>query len=286
MSKYRIRVFSSFCDSSVCKEVYERLCESGCVDNYGKDKEIYFTNEDDYTHVIIMNTAMPNLKPISKENVIGMAIEPPQYLGLTNSFIHYAEKFIGKYFIGETFGLSKPFIEYYSFMWHNPLLKHIPIKNKMMSIMVSQKLTAPGHQYRHTLVKRILESKLPIDIYGKGCTFYKNDIRIKGEFSELEPYVDYQFHIAIENFSLNHYFSEKITNTLHAGTTPIYLGCKNIHNYFPNMVITLSHDIDKDMQLLTDIISNPEKHRTSINVDTVKNKTNLLLNIKNIFPNK
>ena len=170
-------------------------------------------------------------------------------------------------------------------MWHNPPLKHIPIKNNLMSIMVSQKQDAPGHKYRHLLVKRILESNLPIDIYGKGCTFYKNDKRVKGEFSEMEPYLHYHFHIAIENYSLNHYFSEKITNTLLAGTTPIYSGCKNIHNYFPNMVISLSNDVDKDMQLLMDIVSNPEKHRTSINIDTVKKQTNLILNIKKIFPN-
>jgi hypothetical protein len=78
MSKYRIRFFSSFCDSDNCKNVYERLCEVDLLDNYGPDKEIYITTGDDYTHAIIMNTTTPHIiQGIPKENVIGIAFEPP-----------------------------------------------------------------------------------------------------------------------------------------------------------------------------------------------------------------
>ena len=34
--------------------------------------------------------------------------------------------------------------------------------------MISEKMSAPGHIYRHELVKRILDSDLDIDIYKKG----------------------------------------------------------------------------------------------------------------------
>ena len=103
---YRIRIFSSFCPSENCKDVYERLCESDLLENYGKDKKIYFTNGEDYTHAIILNTAMPNLWRTPKQNVIGLAFEPPFFLGLSNQFIEYAKKNIGKYFIGNNLGIS------------------------------------------------------------------------------------------------------------------------------------------------------------------------------------
>ena len=47
---------------------------------------------------------------------------------------------ISKYFIGDNNGLPEPFIEHYSYMWHITPLKYIPIKNKPMSIMISEKI--------------------------------------------------------------------------------------------------------------------------------------------------
>lgn len=64
---------------------------------YGKDKSIYITTEDDYTHVIIINTAMPKInKNIPKSHVIGLAFEPFQFLGLTRKFVSYAQNDFSK----------------------------------------------------------------------------------------------------------------------------------------------------------------------------------------------
>jgi type I restriction-modification system DNA methylase subunit len=60
-------------------------------------------------------------------------------------------------------------------MWYRTPLKTIqPNKTKVMSIMISEKLNAPGHKYRHILVQEILKTNLPINIYGRGCELYKN----------------------------------------------------------------------------------------------------------------
>jgi hypothetical protein len=284
MPKYIIRIFSSFCSSTECKRNYEVIDEAFLEANYGDTKDIYITDKLDYTHVIIINVAMPILKNIPKENVIGLALEPPQFLGLQQAFVHYAQDRIGKYFIGQTFGLPAPFIEYQGYMWHTPPLHPMPSsKPNLMSIMVSQKTQAPGHKYRHDLVARILASNLPIDIMGRGCKYYPPDKRIKGEFNNLEPYMSYQFHIAIENFQLNHYYSEKIMDPLFCGTTPVYLGCNNIDTYFPEMVIKLSGDVEKDIALLGDILKNPDNYRRHIDIQAVKNTTSLVKNIPRLF---
>jgi hypothetical protein len=308
-----IKIFSGFCESQQCKEGFESAFQLHTFPNYGKDKEIYITTDDDYTHVIILNTAMPNLKNIPKENIVGLAYEPPIFLGLNQNFIEYTQKYINKYYIGDVYDLPPPFIQTYAFMLHNSPPSIIPDKKNIMSIMVSQKNMAPGHKYRHILVQHILQYNLPIDIYGRGCPIYDNfnegdipkinknerasqdlffrlktqnkDKRIKGVFEETEPYATYNFHICIENFSTSEYFSEKIINTLFYKTTPVYWGCKNIENYFPNMSIGLSGDVNKDIELLKNILRNPDSYKKDIDIDKVKQSTNFFSNIESIFSN-
>ena len=99
--QYRIRIFSDDCDSSVCKRIVEMNAIISELD-YGEDKSLFITDGEDYTYVIIWNTAMPKLRcDIPKENVIGFACEPLIYLGLTQQFITYAQKHIQKYYIGD-----------------------------------------------------------------------------------------------------------------------------------------------------------------------------------------
>jgi hypothetical protein len=228
---------------------------------------------------------MPNIGHIPKERVIGLAYEPPLYLQLTAEFIEYAQKYIGKYFIGQKYDLPEPFVEHFSYLWHCPPLSYIPVKHNIMSIMISNKNSAPGHVYRHELMQNILKTTLPIDIYGNGCAVYPfiMDHRFKGAFKEYEPYENYKFHIAIENFVSNEYFSEKIMNPLLCSCVPVYLGCKNIENYFPEQVIRLTGNIEEDLPIITDIVRNPEKYKKHIDLNAVKHKINLLRNIETIF---
>ena len=105
---YKIKIFCPFASSKTSKEVFERINYSSEIDFYGENKKIYITDNDDYTHAIIINTIMPELK-IPKENVIGLAFEPIPFLGLNSKFVEYAKKYIGKYFIGDKLDLPEPF---------------------------------------------------------------------------------------------------------------------------------------------------------------------------------
>lgn len=285
----KIRIFGELNNSKIYMNIYERVFEINKIINSNNSSiKFTLTDREDYTHVIILNTYMPNIYHIPKENVIGLAYEPPKFLNITPEFIIYAQKHIGKYFIGDKNDLPLPFIEHYSYLWHATPLSYIPLKNpnKIMSIIISYKTeNAPGYKYRHELIKEILNTNLPIDIYGNGCKLYQDykDIRIKGEFKNIEPYESYDYHIAIENFQTNHYFSEKIINSLLCSTIPIYLGCRNIETYFPENVISLSGNISEDMLLLKSICDNPSKYKKNIDLSLIKKKTNLLLNIESLF---
>ena len=234
-----------------------------------------FTNNDDYTHAFIVNKVMPDLS-IPKKNVIGLSCEPPYFLGVDDQFKNYVKNKVSKYFIGDTSNLELPFIEKYSCFPWNPSISYLsekPLKSKLMSIAVSWKIEAPGHIYRHEIVKGILKRNLPVDIYGNGSKKYYNDLndsRIKGDFKDYEPYKDYFFHICIENFSLPEYFSEKITNSLLCYTTPIYYGCKNIDNYFPNQVVHMTGNLEEDIELISSVCKNPSLYLKEISVEKLK----------------
>jgi len=283
----RIKFFSSFAPSPALAAKYTHLYDITNSKKYGK--EYVFTIGDDYTHAIILNTGMPILD-ISKENVIGLAHEPIDYLNEKKdykymmTFFKYAREKIGKYFIGSSSEkIGCPFINHYGYLYHIKPLTYLPKKKNIMSIMISEKFDAPGHRYRHQLTKKILLTKLPVDIYGKGCRYYykNNDSRIKGEFISIEPYENYQFHICIENFIKPHYFSEKITNSLLCSATPIYHGCINIDSYFPDNVIHLSADVEKDILLLNKICANPLKYTKTIDPKKIIQK----ISIENVIEN-
>jgi hypothetical protein len=281
-----IRIFPDYCSSETAQESYEKCCKSENLEFYGEGKDIVFTSGEGYTHAIILNQAMPVLN-IPKENVIGLAQEPFQFLCVTEEFAEYAKKNIGKYYIGDTFNtLGEPFIEGNAYIFYDRPYEIIPEKPNMMSIMISEKMHSAGHGYRHELIKRILQTDLPIDIWGRGCDFYSEsstDKRLRGKFTKYEPYESYKFHIAIENFKSNHYFSEKIINPLLNGTTPIYLGCKNIDSYFPGHVIKLTGNIDIDMNLLVLLSMDPDNYRKAIDYAKCDSTVNLLKNIKTLF---
>jgi len=277
---YKIKVFCPFASSQNCKEIFERINYANEIEFYGKDKKIFITNDDDYTHAIIINTIMPTLK-IPKKNVLGLAFEPIIFLGLSNEFIEYAKKNIGKYLIGDKNNLPDPFIEHFGYMWHSRPPKEITYKPKIMSIAVSNKRSAPGHIYRHNIIEKIIQHNLPIDIYGHGSSLYSYET-VKGSFQDAEPYESYLFSICIENYECNHYFSEKIITPLLYNCMPIYLGCKNIDNYFDD-IIKITGNIDKDILLLTEIIKNPEKYyKSTYNEKNIK-KVNLIENIETLY---
>ena len=301
---YRIRFFSSFCDSENCKSVYERLCETHKNPNYGLDKSFYFVTDETYTHAVIINTAMPSLT-IPKENVIGLAFEPNPFLvpHFSPHFLEYAKRHISKYHIGDASKLPEPFVSEYAFMWHVTPPINIPTtqlnlcdsisseldaypiahrsKTRLMSIMVSHKSEAPGHLYRHVLVNAILQNGLDVDIYGNGCPFYKNDPRLKGKFEDNEPYENYEFHICIENFSLPHYTSEKYTNAILWNTTPVYLGAQN--PLFPELTIALSGNITEDLTTIRNILEHPEKYRRLFKKEDVRKRLSLVEYMKTRF---
>jgi hypothetical protein len=275
----RIRIFSDFCSSEGAIRTFVNLNELDKDIDYNKN--YCFTSGEDYTHAILMNKAMPSLR-IPRENVIGLAFEPREFLNITSIFNSYAQRYIGRYLIGDASGLGEPFISHCGYMWHTPLKKDLKNKTKKMSLMVSEKNAAPGHIYRYKLAEKILIENLDVDIYGRGCKnlseLYPNNSRLKGEFNcPKEMLEEYEYHIAIENFVSPDYFSEKLMDPLICNTIPIYLGCKNHKKYFNDMIIELTGERDKDIDTIKYLLDNPREYEIDLE------KVEKTISIKNII---
>lgn len=96
-------------------------------------------------------------------------------------------------------------------------------------------LRMDGYAMRHELWNRQNEITVPHKFYLSNNNKWKdvsydNYAYILGDTKK--PLLDAMFHIAIENRSMKHYFSEKLLDCFHTRTVPIYCGCLNIEDYF------------------------------------------------------
>ena len=108
-------------------------------------------------------------------------------------------------------------------------------KNKMVSLIASDKTWTRGHRLRHTIAKS-LSNKYSIDLWGSGYKpFGKNKSGLSAAAireGKEEPLKDYRFSITVMNAKHNNYFTETLVDVFRYGTIPIFWGCPNIGEYF------------------------------------------------------
>jgi len=108
-------------------------------------------------------------------------------------------------------------------------------KTKLISVISSRVNITADHEKRQAFIEKLK------DHYGDQMDHFGRGIRTMED--KLEALLPYRFHLVIENHRTHHYFSEKLTDCIIAGTYPIYHGCENIDDYFPKDAMT-KMDID------------------------------------------
>lgn len=108
-------------------------------------------------------------------------------------------------------------------------------KNKLISMVASNKVMCKEHRYRQNIIKKY---KNNLDLFGRGFKNIPNkEIGIK----------EYMFSIAMENGNYPLMYTEKITDCFALGTIPIYWGTEEISEVFDiNGVIMLNDDFNID----------------------------------------
>ena len=100
-----------------------------------------------------------------------------------------------------------------------------PEKPKTLSVICSAARTSVGERIRGEFTTR-LQKRLGdrVDVYGQGVRFVPD---------KAEAILPYRYHIALENNSVRHYWTEKLADSYLGWAFPIYWGCENIGDFFP-----------------------------------------------------
>lgn len=100
-----------------------------------------------------------------------------------------------------------------------------PLKTELFSTFCSAKQMAyTMHAKRFEFTQKLKLSIPELEIFGKGVRF------IEKKSDAIDPY---KFHLTIENHTGPDHWTEKLADVFLGYTVPIYYGCTNILDYFP-----------------------------------------------------
>jgi hypothetical protein len=80
------------------------------------------------------------------------------------------------------------------------------------------------HSLRHDFTRRLAEQLPELEVFGHGHRF------IASKVEALDPF---RYHLAIENHRAPHHWTEKLADAFLGGCLPLYFGCPNVFDYFP-----------------------------------------------------
>lgn len=146
-------------------------------------------------------------------------------------------------------------------------------KNKV-SWVTSNSDVNPGHKPRLELLQLCQKTNSGIDLFGRGIHPLKN---------KEDGLLPYQYTLAVENYSANDYWTEKIADAFLTRTMPFYYGCRNIEKYFPEGSF-VRIDIQKPEQALEIIRDAMAQDLYTKNKAAIEEARQLVLNKYQFFP--
>lgn len=226
--------------------------------------EFYFNkNIDKCDYWVVFEYLPENDSTIcSKENTLFITGEPSSIRRYNNKFLNQFAKIITtqrRIAKVETY-YAQPGISWRSKKNYDELFNHNEIqKDKLISIIVSNKSFTPGHKKRLEFCLKLKEYfGDKIDIFGRGINEFDD------KWDVLAPY---KYSIAIENSAEQDYVSEKIGDCFTSLTFPFYYGCPNIDKYYNSDSYKLI-DIDnfeKSCTIIEEIINNENHYNKHLN---------------------
>ena len=116
-----------------------------------------------------------------------------------------------------------------------------------VSTVMSGRCNLPGHFLRRELWQRKNEINIPLDFYLGTRNplpkhFYsEGGIKLPSEHKEKKRVFDCMFHIAIDSYSRDNCFSEKLIDCFITKTVCVYWGCSNVDKFFnPSGIIQVN----------------------------------------------
>ncbi|QDS87747.1 Glycosyltransferase family 10 (fucosyltransferase) [Rosistilla ulvae] len=150
-----------------------------------------------------------------------------------------------------------------------------PEKTHVMSVVISNKATTPGHRQRLEFVQQLKEHLgEALDVFGNGHH------PIADKWEAVAPY---RFHLALENTAHPDYISEKIADAFLGFAYPFYFGAPNADEYLPQDSFT-PIDIFQPQQAIDSICSGIEQRLDVAHRQQVAAARKIVLDDLNLFP--
>ena len=154
------------------------------------------------------------------------------------------------------------------------------MKKEKVSCILSGKIKCEGHRQRLKIAKELAELSDDIHFYGRGLEKRIPGARFYGALKEkwngLERYF---YSFVFENTRLVNYFTEKICDAFLAQTMPIYWGCPNISDFFPE-----GSYLSLDQSNLTESLERIKEPLTSKQLEAILEAKYLVLHKYNLWP--
>jgi len=233
----KIKIVSNYDSDGV---MYNSLLN--CFEN---NTPLELVQDESYNKLIIINGYRGKIK-VSRDNVFGFLQEPEMNSNYDRNLHFYCHKIFcqSKKMFSNYKGIKEVFLP--MFYRHHETINREYFTNfnefsgrKKLCLIVSS-ISNPNnpnwtnHNYgkRHEIVRKMLNSDLDFDFYGRGWSGI-GDRRYKGQAANKHEILrGYEYSIAIENVCEKNYVSEKMFDCFLNNTIPIYHGCPNVTDIF------------------------------------------------------
>ena len=231
--------------------------------------------------------------PTSPKNCIRIlwVIEPDNISGLHNQIIERHQEF----------DLILCWCEHILNNTHNSKLfpfgtswvKNFNLNNEKeycVTSLIGGKVLTDNHSLRHQLPLLDGKSSIPIHLFNSINNPFKlsNNLRNMTDTTYKNELFYSQYHIAIENVTINNWFTEKLIDCFQTKTIPIYLGCDNIGDFFKTegmIIITNFNDLIEVCNSLTPETYNNMLKFVDVNYELSHKYANFRDTIKSVIIN-
>lgn len=231
--------------------------------------------------IFLNNNNKENIEICCPPDNIWMFVQEPYQKGLTDWAIE-RHNYFSKVFTHLPVDQSTKYIRSQTCLpWHigktyDQLFKTdaSPKKDKLLSAIVGGAVFLPGHKLRQNFIKKVLDSDLPLELFGK------NIRPLEDKAQGLDQYF---FSFAVENNSNPDMWTEKLADCYLSWTMPVYYGCTNLDKYFPKESF-IQIDINSPETTIKELKTKLTQEFWESSIDSIREARELVLNKYQLFP--
>ena len=189
---------------------------------------------------------LPDENFFSESKKIFIAMEPDSISKISRKLIEKQNKFDYIFTFNEVIleNCKNSILFEFGTKWVDIENYNFPQKKFSISTVCGHKELTKNHFLRKKIWYNQDKIKKPKDFYLSSKGGVENINNNKILYESKIPMFNSMFHICVKNVSEKYYFSEKLIDCILCKTVPVYVGCKNIDDYFDIRGIIIPKDFN------------------------------------------